>query len=51
MKPKYKYLVSYVSKSGVVTLNLVIEGTSSIDAMFEIKEDVRMILSCVPIEY
>jgi hypothetical protein len=46
-----KYVVSYVSKSGVVTLNLIIEGKTPLDALFELKEDVQMILSCVPLEY
>jgi hypothetical protein len=48
---KRRYAVSYISKSGVVTLNLVIEGKSPLDALFELKEDVQLILSCVPLEY
>lgn len=40
------FLVSYISTSGVVTLNLTIEATCAVKAIAEL-EDVKIVLSCV----
>lgn len=44
-----EYVISYISKSGVTMLNIVVKSTSRIAAIEEVKEDAHIILSCVTI--
>ena len=44
------YIFSYITKNGVPCLNVAINANSRTDAIDEIAEDVRIILSIVTID-
>jgi hypothetical protein len=44
-----EYCISYISKSGVTMLNVIIKSDSRINAIEEIIEDAHLVLSCVTI--
>ena len=44
------YICSYITKSGVIFLNVAINANSRTEAIDEIAEDVRIILSIVTID-
>lgn len=51
MKDKTDYLVSYITKSGCVLLNIEVKADSVVEATSEVRqsEDVHVVLSCVSV--
>ena len=45
-----KYIISYVTNSGTITLNYVVEASSYSEAIAEIKDESMLILSVVRIK-
>jgi len=47
-----KYLISYVSNSGLTILNNLVEAKSFTDAIEEVtgSEGVQIIISCIPVK-
>jgi len=44
------FIISYLTKTGIPCLNVIIEASNRASAIDEIKEDLLIILSLVPIQ-
>lgn len=46
---KKEFVISYISRSGVTMLNIVVEAENRLAAIEEIKPDAHLVISCVTI--